>query len=58
VTTPSGQQTKIDWVARDTFAVPAWSTVQHTNKSSEASFLFAINDRPLIESLGLERTKA
>ncbi|KAE9376677.1 RmlC-like cupin [Stipitochalara longipes BDJ] len=57
VTTPSGQLTKIDWVAKDTFAVPAWSTVQHINKSSMASFLFAINDRPLVESLGLERRR-
>ena len=54
---PTGQQTKIDWVAKDTFAVPAWSTVQHINKSSKAAFLFAINDRPLVESLGLERRK-
>jgi gentisate 1,2-dioxygenase len=57
VTTPSGRRTKIDWVAKDTFAIPAWSTVQHINKSSKVSFLFAINDRPLVESLGLERKK-
>jgi gentisate 1,2-dioxygenase len=57
VTTPSGLQTSIDWVAKDTFAIPAWSMVQHINKSSRASFLFAINDRPLIENLGLERRR-
>jgi gentisate 1,2-dioxygenase len=57
VTTPNGQQTNIDWVAKDTFAIPAWSTIQHINKSSEASFLFAINDRPLVESLGLENRR-
>jgi gentisate 1,2-dioxygenase len=57
VTTPSEETTKIDWVAQDTFAIPAWSTVQHINKSPAASFLFAMNDRPLVESLGLERRK-
>lgn len=55
VTAPAGQQSKIDWVAKDTFAIPAWSTVQHISNSSAAAFLFAINDRPLVESLGLER---
>ena len=52
---PNGAETKIDWVAKDTFTVPAWSEVQHSNKSSTAAYLFAINDRPLIESLGLRR---
>jgi hypothetical protein len=50
---PCGKKSKIDWVAKDTFAVPAWSEVQHINKSSNVSHLFAINDRPLAENLGL-----
>jgi len=52
---PSGKESKIDWVAKDTFTVPAWSEVQHINKGSMVAYLFAINDRPLIESLGLGR---
>jgi gentisate 1,2-dioxygenase len=55
VKTPSGAETKIDWAAKDTFTVPAWSEVQHSNRASTAAYLFAINDRPLIESLGLGR---
>lgn len=55
VKTPSGAETKIDWVAKDTFTVPAWSEVQHSNMCSTAAYLFAINDRPLVESLGLGR---
>jgi gentisate 1,2-dioxygenase len=55
VKTPSGQESTIDWIAKDTFTVPAWSEVQHINKGSTAAYLFAINDRPLIESLGLGR---
>ncbi|OQV06570.1 Cupin domain-containing protein [Cladophialophora immunda] len=51
---------KIEWTARDTFAVPAWSKVTHTNASREgkAAFLVAINDRPMVESLGLMRNAA
>lgn len=55
VKTPSGVETKIDWVAKDTFTVPAWSALQHSIRGSTAAYLFAINDRPLIESLGLGR---
>lgn len=55
---PCGKKSKIDWVAKDTFAVPAWSEVQHINKSSNVSHLFAINDRPLAENLGLFRAAA
>jgi gentisate 1,2-dioxygenase len=58
VKTPSGKESKIDWVAKDTFTVPAWSELQHSNKGSTAAYLFAINDRPLIESLGLGRKAA
>ena len=55
VKTPRGTETKIDWVAKDTFTVPAWSEIQHINKSPTPTYLFAINDRPLVESLGLGR---
>jgi gentisate 1,2-dioxygenase len=58
VKTPRGTETRIDWVGKDTFTVPAWSELQHINKGSAAAYLFAINDRPLIESLGLGRKAA
>ena len=42
----------IEWKRKDTFAVPAWSEVTHTCTSSEGSaYLFAINDRPIVEAL-------
>lgn len=55
VKSPNGMEMIIDWVAKDTFTVPAWSQVQHINRGSGVAYLFAINDRPLIESLGLSR---
>ncbi|KAL1979740.1 hypothetical protein VTN96DRAFT_5237 [Rasamsonia emersonii] len=55
---PDGSETEIQWTARDTFAVPAWSRIQHTCTSSDSdAYLFAINDRPLVESLGLFRQR-
>ncbi len=55
VKSPNGKESRIDWVAKDTFTVPAWSEIQHMNKGSTDAYLFAINDRPLVESLGLFR---
>lgn len=50
---------KIVWTAKDTFAVPAWSQVSHTATSrGKDAFLFAINDKPMVESLGLRRNAA
>jgi gentisate 1,2-dioxygenase len=49
---PNGTKTEIKWTARDTFAVPAWSQIQHTCTSTEDAYLFAVNDRPLLERLG------
>ncbi|KAJ5811770.1 C6 transcription factor [Penicillium riverlandense] len=48
-----GGEKVIQWKEKDTFAVPAWSEVQHT--AVDTSYLFAINDRPMVESLGLHR---
>lgn len=43
---------RLDWTEKDTFAVPAWSEVSHTcTMDSGAVYLFAVNDRPMIESL-------
>lgn len=50
---------KIEWTTKDTFAVPSWSKITHTNLSREAdAFLVGINDRPMVESLGLMRNAA
>ena len=50
------QPRKITWSSKDTFAVPAWSRISHTCTMSEGdTFLVAINDRPVVESLGLLR---
>ncbi len=50
----AGELQKIAWVSKDTFAVPAWSKLTHTCTLSEGdAFLVAINDRPMVEALGL-----
>ena len=51
---------KIEWTTKDTFAVPAWSKVTHTNTSrgGAEAYLVAINDRPMVKSLGLMRNAA
>lgn len=53
IVTIDGQTTEIEWKDKDTFGVPAWSQLQHTCASSGPAYLFAINDRPMLESLGL-----
>jgi gentisate 1,2-dioxygenase len=51
-----GTITEIDWTTSDTFCVPGWSAVWHTCTSNTGSaYLFAINDRPMVESLGTAR---
>ena len=49
------EPTKVMWTAKDTLAVPAWSRVTHTSSQDADAFLFAINDRPMVNSLGLAR---
>ncbi|OGM40722.1 hypothetical protein ABOM_011036 [Aspergillus bombycis] len=53
--TANGKESEIHWKAKDTFAVPAWCRIQHTSSPEEPAYLFAINDRPMLESLGLIR---
>jgi gentisate 1,2-dioxygenase len=48
----SNTSAKFEWKFKDTFAIPAWSRISHTCTSQDRSaYLFAINDRPLIENL-------
>jgi gentisate 1,2-dioxygenase len=54
-----GKEERVQWKARDTFAVPAWSRVSHTcTLPTGQAYLFAINDRPIIEALGMYRKDA
>lgn len=59
-TSGDGKVHKIEWTTKDTFVVPAWSKVTHTNTSRDGkeAFLVAVNDRPMVESLGLMRNAA
>lgn len=44
----------LEWSARDSFAVPAWSRHHHVNRSSRAeAILFSVSDEPLLRALGL-----
>jgi gentisate 1,2-dioxygenase len=48
----TGEVNIIDWKTKDTFAVPSWSKVTHAcTLRSGSAYLFAINDRPIIEAL-------
>ena len=52
----SGRSTSIKWSKGDTFAVPAWTRIRHVNTGLFGNaYLFAVNDRPMIESLGIYR---
>jgi gentisate 1,2-dioxygenase len=47
---------RFDWEEKDIFCVPSWAVHEHANASaSEDACLFAFNDLPVIESLGLYR---
>lgn len=45
----------IHWGPKDVFVVPSWCEVVHTANDDEDAYLFAFNDRPQMESLGLNR---
>jgi gentisate 1,2-dioxygenase len=49
---------RFDWQERDIFCVPSWAWHEHHNLSeTEDACLFAFNDLPVIENLGLYQTK-
>ena len=53
IISPGGKSEVIEWEANDTFCVPAWSKLIHLNKNDkEPAYLFAVNDRPLLDNLG------
>lgn len=54
--TREGEVKSVEWKSRDTFCVPAWCSVRHCCTMEEGNaYLFAINDRPMVRALGLER---
>lgn len=55
ISPPSGKDYTFSWTTKDTFAVPAWSKIQHINDSETPAYLVAASDRPFLDSLGLRR---
>ncbi|KAJ5636952.1 RmlC-like cupin domain-containing protein [Penicillium longicatenatum] len=56
IATPGGKEEKVEWKEKDTFSVPAWSSISHTcTMPNGQAYLFAINDKPIVEALGLWR---
>lgn len=54
---PSGTMIELEWGPRDTFAVPAWSKLKHTNTSeTENAYLVACHDKPFLDLLKLRKT--
>lgn len=47
--------TRYEWKTGDSFTVPLWRWHRHGNGSREEAILFAMNDRPVMESLGFYR---
>ena len=49
----------LDWGERDCFVIPPWHWHRFRNESStEPVILFSVNDRPLLESIGLYREES
>ena len=51
---PNGSLERVEWSKGDTFAIPAWTERTHTAEGAK-SYLFAINDAPLLRNLGMYR---
>ena len=47
--------TRLEWSAGDTFALPVWAEHHHANPGDSEALLFSFSDRPAIEALGLYR---
>ncbi|KAF7547305.1 hypothetical protein G7046_g9040 [Stylonectria norvegica] len=50
----NGNVQQVEWSKGDTFAVPAWTEKIH-KANGAVSYLFAINDLPLLQNLGMYR---
>jgi gentisate 1,2-dioxygenase len=45
----------LDWKKGDSFVIPLWQWHAHENTCDDDAILFSINDRPVMEALGLYR---
>jgi gentisate 1,2-dioxygenase len=46
------------WGRGDVIVLPPWALHEHANTSHDAAILFSIQDRPVLEALGLYREEA
>ena len=51
VTKANGEVKTVTWEKNDTFAVPAWSLIDHSANDDSDAYFFVLSDRPLLESL-------
>jgi gentisate 1,2-dioxygenase len=50
---------RFSWGKGDIFVLPSWALHEHANRSPrESAILFSIQDRPVLEALGLYREEA
>lgn len=55
LTRANGETEVVEWAKGDTFAVPAWTERVHCADQNGRSYLFAVNDEPLLKNLGMYR---
>jgi gentisate 1,2-dioxygenase len=48
----------LEWEKGDSFVVPVWQWHFHENSSEDEAVLFCMNDRPVMDALGLYREEA
>jgi gentisate 1,2-dioxygenase len=48
----------LEWEKGDSFVLPVWQWHFHENNSEDEAVLFCMNDRPVMDSLGLYREEA
>jgi gentisate 1,2-dioxygenase len=49
---------RLEWKKGDSFVIPLWQWHAHENTGNDEAILFSINDRPVMESLGLYREQS
>jgi gentisate 1,2-dioxygenase len=52
------REAALDWKKGDSFVIPLWQWHAHENTSDDEAILFSINDRPVMEALGLYREQS
>jgi len=46
---------RFDWAKGDVFVVPPWAAHEHANATGEDALLFAVSDRPVMDTFGFYR---